>query len=160
MTRSARFWPIAIVVLLAANAAGTAILIRASGGDDVHAVEPDYYRKAVAWDSIAAARHRAAELGWRLPATLGPIGDDGGAELQVTLLDRAGAPMSNASLRVVAIHNAHAHHAVEAELSATAPGQFAARLPLRWAGRWEMRFTIERAGERVPVSTRLEAARP
>lgn len=157
MTRSARFWPIAVVVLLAANVAGTVVMIRASGGDDANAVEPDYYRKAVAWDSIATARQRAAELGWTLQATLGPVGGDGMAELEVLLQDSQGGAVEGATLRVEAIHNAHARHPVEANLPAGAPGRFAARLPLRWTGRWELRFEIAQGELRVPVAVRVEA---
>ena len=123
MTRAARFWPIAIVVLLAANVAGTVVMIRASGGEDANAVEPDYYRKSMAWDSIATARQQAAALGWTLRAQLGPLDAQGVAALDVTLLDRDGAPIDDALLGVEAIHNAHARHPVSATLAATAAGR-------------------------------------
>lgn len=158
MTRAARFWPIAIVVLLAANVAGTVVMIRASGGEDANAVEPDYYRKSMAWDSIATARQQAAALGWTLRAQLGPLDAQGVAALDVTLLDRDGAPIDDALLGVEAIHNAHARHPVSATLAATAAGRYTAHLPLRWAGRWELRFAIAHAGRVVPIAVRAETA--
>lgn len=160
MTRAARFWPAAVIGMLTLNVAGTLVFMWAANDDEANAVEPDYYRKAVAWDSTAAARRRAVDLGWALEATIGPIGSDGAADLSVTLRDRAGAAIEGATLAVVAIHNAHARHPLAAAVPAASPGRFESRLPLRWAGRWELRFEITRDGVRVPMSVRTEAVGP
>ena len=160
MTRAARFWPAAVIGMLTLNVAGTLVFMWAAGDDEANAVEPDYYRKAVAWDSTAAARQRASDLGWTLDAAIGPIGADGSAQVGVTLRDRAGVAVDGTTLTVVAIHNAHARHPLAATIPAVSPGRFEARLPLRWAGRWELRFEIARGLLRVPMAVHVEAARP
>jgi nitrogen fixation protein FixH len=157
--RGARLWPMVIVGMLGVNVAATGVLVWASRDDDANAIEPDYYRKAVAWDSTAAARARGAALGWTLDAAVGPIDADGGAPVSVTLGDRAGLPLEGATVTMEAIHNAHARHPVRATLAAAGPGRYSARVPLRWAGRWELRLEIARDGVRVPASLRREAVR-
>lgn len=156
--RAARLWPIAIVGMLAVNVIATGVLMWAANDDEANAIESDYYRKAVAWDSTMAAQARGRALGWTLDATLGAIGSDGMADVAVTLADRTGAPLDGAAVALEAIHNAHARHPLRAALAPAAgvPGRYEARLPFRWAGRWELRLEIARDGARVPVSVRRE----
>lgn len=157
--RAAKVWPTAIVGVLAIHVIATGLMMRAAGGDEGNAVEPDYYRRAVAWDSTAAARARAAGLGWSVVAEIGPIGDDGRAQVTVGIRDAQGAPVTGAEVRVEAIHNAHARHHAGGALTESAAGDYAAPLALRWAGRWELRIGIVHDGITVPVSLRREAFR-
>jgi len=157
--RAAKLWPIAIVGMLAVNVLATGVLMWAANDDEANAIEPDYYRKAVAWDSTVAARRHGAELGWRLDASIGALGADGTAAVAVTLADSTGAPLEGAAVTLEAIHNAHARHPLRAALPSAGAGRYEARVPLRWAGRWELRLEIARDGVRVPVSVRREAVR-
>ncbi len=157
MTRAAWFWPAAVVGMLALNVIGTLVFMWAASDEEANTVEPDYYRKAVAWDSTAAARQRAVDLGWSLEASIGPLAADGQADVVVRLLDRDGAPVEGVTLSLVAIHNAHARHPLTAALPAVAPGRFERRLPVRWAGRWELRLEVRRDGVVVPMSVHAEA---
>lgn len=57
-------WPAIIVALLLANitvAVGTLAISKSNGGVQV---VPDYYTRAVAWDSLAAVQENAVALGW------------------------------------------------------------------------------------------------
>ena len=157
--RAAKLWPVAIVGMLAVNVLATGVLMWAANDDEANAVEPDYYRKAMAWDSTVAARRRGVELGWRLDASLGAIGGDGTGVVSVTLADSTGAPLDGAAVTLEAIHNAHARHPVRATLAPAGAGRYEARVPLRWAGLWELRLEIARDGVRVPTSVRREAVR-
>jgi nitrogen fixation protein FixH len=157
--RAAKLWPIAIVGMLAVNVIATGVLMWAANDDEANAIEPDYYRKAVAWDSTVAARDRGAALGWTMDVTLGPLGEDGGATVTVALADSTASPLEHAAVTLEAIHSAHARHPLHATLVPAAPGRYRARLPLRWAGRWELRLEIARDGVRVPASVRREAVR-
>jgi hypothetical protein len=135
-------------------AANIAVLV-AAGGEDAAPIEPEYYRKAVAWDSTLAQRARDSVLGWRLEAELGGVSAHG-SPLAVRLTDRAGAPIENALVSVEAIHNRTAHR-LHANLDAVSPGAYATRLPLTHPGLWELRFEVTRAGERFTRTVRLEA---
>lgn len=154
--RAARLWPLGVAAVLAATVAGYALLYRAATGRDAAVVEPDYYRRAVAWDSVMAAERHGAELGWRLEAEVGPLTPQG-AVLRARLLDRAGAPLEGATVRVKAIHNLDAAHPVAGGLEPGPDGTYAARLPLRHAGLWELRFEVTRGTERFGTTLRREA---
>lgn len=149
-------WPLAVVGALAVTvAANVALLVVAS--DSRHlAVEPDYYAKAVAWDSTMAVREGSRALGWSLDADLAPAA--GGASLRVAIEDREGVPVAGAEVRVEAIHNLDSGRRVRAPLREQGPGRYEASLPLGHRGLWELRFDATRGSERYAVSLRRDLA--
>uniref|UniRef100_A0A832MKV0 FixH family protein n=1 Tax=Eiseniibacteriota bacterium TaxID=2212470 RepID=A0A832MKV0_UNCEI len=151
-----RLWPAAVVAVLVVTVAANGVLLWAAHHGDAPAIEPDYYRKAVAWDSTLAARRASAALGWRADAVLGPLAA-GGAEVGVVLTDAAGAPLEGAHVRVTAVHNARGGRTVEAVLAPRGAGRYAARAPLGRAGLWELRIEAARGAERFAVSLRRDA---
>jgi nitrogen fixation protein FixH len=155
--RPEKLWPLAIAAVLAVTVLANVFMFVAASDRQAAVIEPDYYRKAVRWDSTLAERRRDAELGWRIDAALGPIGR-GGSMLSARLTGRDGTPLEGAELRVTAIHNADAAHPVGAELAPGGGGTYSARLPLARAGLWELRFEVRRAGERFSASLRREAS--
>jgi nitrogen fixation protein FixH len=155
--RAAQLWPLAVVAVLAVTVGANVVIYLLARDPGAAVVERDYYRRAVAWDSTMADERRSAELGWRLQAELGAVGADG-APLTVRLAGRDGVPLSGATVRVEAVHNRDAGHPVAAALVPAGDGRYAARLPLRHAGLWELRFTAARGGERFTQSLRREAA--
>jgi hypothetical protein len=154
--KPATLWPIAIVAVLALTVIGNVFVIVAANGRDAAVVEPDYYRKALAWDSTLAQRARDQDLGWRLDARLAPLGADGRARLEARLAGRDGAPIADARVHVVAVHNREARAPRTATLAPVAGG-YAAELPLARAGLWELRFDVRRGGERFTATLRREA---
>ncbi len=152
------WWPIAAGGVLAATVAANGVLLYQANGRDAAVVEPDYYRRAVRWDSTLAERQRDAALGWRLDAALGALEPDGGASLAVRLADRDGRPIEGAAVRVTAISNLDAAHAVRATLAGGPGGAYAARLPLARRGLWELRFDVARGGERFSAALRRDTA--
>lgn len=152
----ARLWPAAIVVVLLVTVVANGVLLWAASHGDAPAIEPDYYRRAVAWDSTLAARRASAALGWTADAALGPVGR-GGGEVEVTLAMADGAPVEGAAVRVTAIHNARGGRIVEGALAAAGGGRYAAVLPLARPGRWELRIAAVRGAERFETSLRREA---
>jgi nitrogen fixation protein FixH len=154
---AARLWPMAIVGVLAITVGANVVLLYEAGGRDAAAIEPDYYRKAVAWDSTLARRAHDAALGWRLDADLGPPGRDG-TPLAVRLTDASGAPLEDAAITVEAIHNAEGAHRLRAALRPAPGGGYATLLPLAHRGLWELRFDVTRGGEHFAATLRREAA--
>jgi nitrogen fixation protein FixH len=147
-------WPAGVILALAATVAVNLLMLRAATSRDAAVVEPDYYRKALAWDSTLAARRHDAALGWRLEAMLERAGRSG-ADLVVSLADREGRPLAGAGITVTAIHNAEARRPVAA-MRTGADGVARARLPLARPGRWELRLEARHAGETFSASLRRE----
>lgn len=153
----------ALIGMLGVNVAAHVVLLWAARDPAGSAIEPDYYRKALAWDSTLAL-HRAAEaLGWSAEAALGPPGP-GGATLELRLLDRAGAPLRGLWFHVEAIHNAEGPRVATADLGSRerpaepdAEGTYRMVLPIRRAGWWELRLDARRGRDRFVTSLRLDS---
>jgi nitrogen fixation protein FixH len=138
-------WPLAIVAVLAMTVAANIALLwqaNAAGGNDV---EPDYYRRALAWDSTQAAHARSVALGWRAEAGFAAAGS--GATLEVVLEDSLAQPLPGASVTVVGLHNLDPLHALTWKLAETAPGRYGAVVQLPHAGRWELRVSARRGSD-------------
>ena len=152
--KASRLWPLAVTgVLFVTVLANVAMLILA-GDPHASAVEPDYYGKALAFDSTLAAKARSGELAWRADATLARSGS--GAVVRLRLVDRDGRPVDGASVRVTAIHNRQPDARPEAELAAEGDGAYAASMPLHQAGLWELRVRAVRGADRFESELRQE----
>jgi nitrogen fixation protein FixH len=138
-------WPVAIAGVLAITVGANAWLAWEARDPNGAVIEPDYYRKAVAWDSLAARQARSDGLRWGIDAVLGPA-VRGRAHVRATLADSLGAPLSGARVRLEAVHNLEAARPSRADLSETSPGVYEANAPLDRPGLWELRFTATRGG--------------
>jgi len=155
--KSGAWWPIAIVGVLGVTVVANIALLREAGAPGAAVVEPDYYRKALAWDTTMAQERASLDLGWRADARLAPAGA-GLAEVTVTLAARDGEPVAGATVRVEAIHNADAGRFVTGALAERAPGRYAAILPLAHHGLWELRLDARRGPARYLASLRADLA--
>jgi nitrogen fixation protein FixH len=151
-------WPIGISLTLAALVAAYVRLAVIAADPSALVVEPNYYQKAVHWDDQMQQEAGNLRLGWTLAPMVGPVTPGAGAELRVTLRDSAGAPLSGATVAVVAVHNAIAHTPLSGTLSDRGDGSYAARLPFTRAGQWQLRFEVRRGGERFTADLRVDAA--
>ena len=149
-------WPIAIAGVLALTVGANVAVFIAARDPHAAAIEPDYYRKGVAWDSTMAEQRRSDALGWHVDADLLDA-SRAGARLRVTLADRDGRPVDGARVRVEAIHNLQADERVRAEIGGGGQGVYEAVLPLRLAGMWELRLEATRGNEHFVTSLRREA---
>jgi nitrogen fixation protein FixH len=149
-------WPIGVAAVLATTVAANIWVMVIAGGDPSFAIEPDYYRKALAWDTTLAQAERNAALGWRLTPTLGPIDTDGHVLVTARLTDSTGAEISGAVVRVSALPIARASDVREVTLLPDGSGDYAARLEARRAGQWELRFDATVGRERFTRTARVE----
>ena len=92
-------WPIAVIAILGATVGANIWVAVIASDDPSFAVEHDYYKKAVQWDSTMAQARENARLGWRIEPRLEPIGGHG-STLSVTLTDESGAPIRDAKIDV------------------------------------------------------------
>lgn len=160
MTRDGRLWPWAMALVLALTIGGNLFVLRLARGDSSFAVEPDYYAKAMAWDSTRALEARSDALGWTVDAALAPMAAEKGLHLAMHLHTANGAPVEGATVSVEATHNAHASRILSDTLRATTPGTWEGTLPSSRPGLWEVRVTATRGAERFLRTLRLDTASP
>ena len=149
-------WPIGVAAVLALTV-GVNIWVAVIAGDDPSfAVEQDYYKKAVSWDSTLAQQRNNERLGWRLVPALGLVTRGAATPLNIRLVDSTGTPISDATVRVSAFYNARAGTILEATLAPDATG-YATHLPIAHAGAWELRFDVRRGSDRFTAISRVDA---
>jgi nitrogen fixation protein FixH len=124
--------------------------------DPSFATEPDYYRKAVDWDSHMVRARQSQALGWSTRARVEAASAGGGRALVLAITDRAGAPVSGARVRALAFHNAHAAQPLVLAPTEAAPGEYRAAFAPRQPGLWELRVVAERGAERFEATQRFE----
>jgi hypothetical protein len=155
--KSALRWPIGISLVLASVVALNIWVAIKAGSDQSFAIEPDYYRKAVAWDSAMAQDRANLKLRWHITAVLSPVIHDT-ATLRASITDASGVPVSGADVRVTAMFNARANEAVSMRLApAASDSAYEAVLAVAHRGVWELRFLVTRGDERFTINTRVEA---
>jgi FixH len=147
-------WPVGISVVLGVTVAANAVLYYVAGADPSFAIEPNYYAKAVKWDSTLA--QRSAALGWRLSPALTPFVPRVGARLSVALADSSGAPITDAIVKVSALYNARAGTVLESVLRPDTNG-YNTILGIAHAGLWEFRFDVTRRRQHFTSTVRLDA---
>jgi nitrogen fixation protein FixH len=138
---------VAIIALLSFGVGANVIFMLVAINDPSFAVEPDYYRKALAWDQSQAEAAESKALGWQV--AIGVDRDRSGRdELLVTLSDQGGAPIPGAQLEIEAFHNAHAAQRLKVDLQPDQlPGAYKAQLPPMRRGLWEFRVRAVRGAE-------------
>jgi nitrogen fixation protein FixH len=150
------WWPIGVAGVLAATVAANIWVAVLANDDPSFAIEPDYYRKAVAWDTtLAQARHNAL-LGWRLTPVMSAIASDGSSLLSARLTDSTGSAISGAVIRVSALAVARASDVHDMTLTPSAgTGNYAVRFDARRAGEWELRFDATLGAEHFTQVSRV-----
>jgi nitrogen fixation protein FixH len=100
-------WPLLVIGALAAQMGFGFWMMHVAGSDPNFAIEPDYYARAVNWDSTMAQSRRDHALGWRAVATLARAAGDA-AVLAIAVVDSSGAPVMLDSLHADILPIAHA----------------------------------------------------
>ena len=155
-----RAWPFAIAAILLAGIASNVGFVILATSDPAAAVEPEYYRKAVAWDEEMAQQGRNIALGWSTHSALrlGTNGTPGRLELQ--LADSLGQPLSGAAVTALVMHNARAAAVQEVTLREEGRGRYTASVAAARPGVWDIRLSVERDSRRFTARERIQAAPP
>ncbi len=160
-TRGAgHFWAWLPAGLLGSMLLGLGSLAYVAIDDPGFALEPNYYDKAVHWDRSQAEARASQALGYRLE--LGQplrLSASGSVEVELSLVDRAGAPLSGAEIRVEAFANSAASQVELLLLSEVAPGRYRASLRHGARGLWELRCSVRRGGELYQQVLRRDIAK-
>ena len=156
--RRGALWPIGIMTVLGLTVAANIWVYTVATGDPSFVIEPNYYAKAIAWDSTLAQAERNEKLGWRLAPALSAFSPTRGARLTVTLTDSAGAKIDNAVVTVAALYVARAATVVTDTLAADIDG-YSTNIDVQHSGRWELRFDVTRGTEHFTATSRVDAVR-
>jgi nitrogen fixation protein FixH len=151
------WWPIGITTVLATTVAANLWVMRIANEDPSFAIEPDYYQKAITWDSTLAQERQDSILGWRIKPTLGILTATGKTRVNAILTDSLGAPISGAVVKVSALPVARANEVYEATLAAAGPGEYAGQLDAQRQGQWELRFEVRTGSTRFTDVARVDA---
>jgi nitrogen fixation protein FixH len=150
-------WPIGVATILAATVAANVVVMRIASDDPSFAVEPDYYRKAVHFDSTMAQERQNLSLGWGFDAAIDSIGDGRRTRLAVRLRDASASPLPGARVAVMARFNARANDTLTAILREEQPGTYVTTLPIAHPGEWEVRVDATHGSQRFSSRTRVTA---
>lgn len=152
-----RGWPIAMAAILLAGIGSNIAFVVLATSDPAAAVEPDYYRKALAWDEEMAQQQRNITLGWSAQAVLhlGAHGQPG--RLEVIVADSMGKPLVGAGVNASVMHNARAAAVQRVALMAEGSGHYAAGISAERPGVWEVRIAVERDAQRFTARERIQA---
>lgn len=134
-------WVAIIVGLLVGNAIAVVLLVGVSSGEARRRVLPDYYQRAVAWDSTMAAARASADLGWQVGV------DAQGREVTITVVDRGRAPVTDATVRLTAVPRGRVDATVAGAAVAVAPGVYRVALVGERGGLHDVALRIERGAE-------------
>jgi hypothetical protein len=148
------FWAAVPVVLLGSLTTGLGIAAWIASDDPSFAVERNYYDKAVHFDQAREQAQKNASLGWRVELDTKAVGSN--IQLLVLVKDKDGLPIRDAAITVEAFANARAKDVVIARFVPEPGAPQSARLPLIFAGLWELRFTVEARGERFTETLRRD----
>ena len=158
LLRKDRIWPTIVVGVLVVDVAVGFVMMRVAADDPHAAIEPNYYQKAVAWDSTLAQSHRNTALGWTLESSLGAITPGHEAPLTLRVHDGTGVAVTGATLQVEAMQVAHADEVVHATLTAAGDSSYVTELPMTRTGLWELRIVATRGSDRFTADLRLDAS--
>jgi len=166
-------WPAVIAGALTLHVVGSLMMVYVATSNESFAVEPDYYRKALAWDDKRAQDHRNAEFGWQLNFTVEPAAPGHDPKIRVDLVDADGLPLNHAKVSLEAFANTQADKRFAVDLTAV-DDHYEINLPMRRDGLWEFRFEVTRGDDkftyldvrhvwtsvRVPGQTKLTIPSP
>jgi nitrogen fixation protein FixH len=155
----ARWWPAALAGVLAVTVLGNIAVYWIANDDPSFAVEPNYYQRAVDWDSTMAQRARSAALGWVADARLAPPAN-GQAALLVHLRTRDGAALDSADVRAEASFNARGADLFEVRLTPLGAGLYSGTLPSARAGLWRVDLSAVHGADRFLERITLDNGEP
>lgn len=149
-----QWWPVGLAAALGVTVLANIVLVMAATGGDGAAVQPDYYRRAVAWDSTQAVAARSRRLGWTMTARLDPPVAAGQSAVTVTLADQSGAPVVGARVRLEGYALARSRETTTGVTLGEVDGRYAARLTVLRTEWYEFRLTAIRGDARFVATIR------
>ena len=149
MIRRAAFWPTAVIGVLGVTVVANGFLFYEANRTEGTAVEADYYRKAVEWDSTVAQASRNRQLGWTVAASLSADG-----RLQAQIRASNGSPIDGAVVDVEGFPIAFADGTFSTTMSASSRHEYDAAVRIVHRGLHELRFSVTKGADRYTAVLR------
>lgn len=155
---SGMHWPVMLVLLFLTSASFVITTAFLGAGTGSKMIEPDYYARAVDWDSTKARLDAAKTLGWTFEPGLSPMLNDSGTRLvSLHLLDEYGDPIEDARVDVVLFAHTQAQDRTETALEHSGAGMYQSRVKgMTTLGLWELRVLVTRGDTEALVIESLE----
>jgi nitrogen fixation protein FixH len=148
LRRRSWLWPGGIIALLCLHAVGMLVVVFIATRDPSFSVEPNSYRKAVAWDTSRARSQASETLGWtaaiKTQRAVDPLGR---RRVTCELKDKQGLPVAAATVRLEIFHHARAADRQQVTLNPEDHGVYSALVPMKRTGTWEIRVNARRGDE-------------
>lgn len=151
-------WPVMLVCMFLVSASFVIFTAVVGAGSGSKMIEPDYYERAVDWDSERELLEAADRLGWRVTVSMSPTLDPKGSRLvSVLILDAQGNPIEDAVVEIVAFATSQAHDRFQSAVEHNGAGQYQHRFQgMHETGFWETRVSISALDEQALVVKSLE----
>ncbi|MBY0313791.1 MAG: FixH family protein [Phycisphaerales bacterium] len=142
-----RMWVVGIFALLGINFTVVGVTVYFALSDPSAAVEPDYYRKGLAWDETARQNEHNRALGWSADVRFEQAAAGQPAQLRVRLANKLNEPISGAKIECTYFANTNSGKRSTVTLSAfpSEPGVYAAPVDLDREGMWHVRLRAQTA---------------
>ncbi len=152
-------WPIGVTAILTATVVANLVVMRIANNDPSFSVEPDYYRKAVFFDSTMAQAQRNLDLGWHAESFVDSIVPGLPTRLRVVMRDPGGRPLLGVAVQATVLFNARANERTTAVLRDEGAGVYSATLPINVPGQWDVRVNAKRDTSHFESTARITAVR-
>ena len=116
--------------------------------DSSFAIEPDWYLKGLNYEQTSQQQRENSRLGWSVRFDVSqPLTGTNRRNVTCTVLDRAGKPVENAAVDLVAFAHLHASNRRSSVLLPHKGGEYGAALAFDDPGMWEFRLVIKQGKE-------------
>jgi nitrogen fixation protein FixH len=159
-----KHWPLFIIGLVVLNfGAGIFLVVLSSSG--THAVEPDYYRKAITWDKTMAQDRTNKALGWQVELSFEkPIITRSTNRIPKTTVvlkpkTKLGLPIKGATINVEAFSRLRAQWRKKLTFKERPDGSYAIPIKLWPTGLWRFLVTVQQGKQRFTATLEQDVPR-
>ncbi|MGO9112390.1 MAG: FixH family protein [Thermoguttaceae bacterium] len=147
------FWPIFLTSLISIHIVSVVVMVIVATHDRSFAIEPDWYQKGLHYEQSAQQQRENRRLGWSVLLNVSqPLTGTNRRNVSCTVFDRAGKPVENATVDLVAFAHLRGSNRTSSVLLPHGGGAYAATLAFEDPGVWEFRLVITR---RLETFTRI-----
>ena len=126
------FWPILLTSLISIHIVSVVAMVIIATHDSSFAVEPDWYQKGLHYEQTAQQQRENSRLGWSVQLDVGrPLTGTNRRNVTCTVCDRAGKPVENATVDLVAFAHLRASNRTSSVLLPHKGGRVRRHLGLR-----------------------------
>jgi nitrogen fixation protein FixH len=155
------FWPIFLVSLISIHILSVVVMVIIATHDKSFAIEPDWYQKGLHYEQTAQQQEANRQLAWSVRLAVGKsLAGSNQRSVTCKVLDRAGKPVENATVDLVAFAHLRASKPASTVLLPRAAGEYIATMSFDDPGMWEFRLVVQRGKETFTHIVKDEIQQP